>query len=108
MAVHSSPLQKKAEITRAIIDAGYDDVLMLDTETAEAVLTEKRQELLDRIAEGNVRSVRGLAADLGRDKGAVSRDLDLLFQYDLVAYDTEGTRKIPKLKHETVVVEPLL
>lgn len=108
MATQQSPLRKKAEITRALVEAGYEDVLMLDHETAEAVLTDERQRLLDRIAEDDIRSVRGLAADLDRDKGAVSRDLDLLYRHDLVEYDHEGKRKVPRPKHETVVVEPIL
>lgn len=108
MAVQKTSTQKKAEITRAIVDAGYDDVLMLDRETAETVLTDKRLGLLDRISQGDVRSVRSLAVELDRDKGAVSRDLDLLYRYDLVEYDRVDNRKMPKPKHETVVVEPLL
>lgn len=108
MAVQRLDPQKKAEMTRALVEAGYDDVLMLDRDTARSVLTEKRQELLDRIAKGDVRSVRGLADDLDRDKGAVSRDLDRLFEYDLIEYEQDGTRKIPTVKHDTVVVEPIL
>lgn len=108
MATMQSRPEKKADLTRALVEAGYDDVLMLDQETARTVLTDERRRLLDRIAEGDVRSVRGLAADLGRDKGAVSRDLDRLFRHDLVEYEREGSRKIPTPKHETVVVEPIL
>jgi predicted transcriptional regulator len=66
-------------------------------------MTEKRQELLERINEGNVESVRGLSDDLDRDKASVSRGLDLLFEYE-----RDGPRKIPKGKHETVLVRPLL
>lgn len=108
MATTSDPTQKKAEVTRALIQAGYDDVLMIDRETASTVLTEKRQELLDRIREGEIESVRQLASDIGRDKAAVSRDLELLFRYDLIEYRKEGSRKIPELKHDTVIIEPIV
>ena len=100
--------EKTTDIVRAISDAGYDDVLVLDEETASSVLTEKRRELLDRIESGGVESVRGLAVDVGRDKAAVSRDLRLLFEYDLIDFETEGRRKVPVQKHETVLVEPIL
>lgn len=100
--------EKTTEIVRAIADAGYDDVLVLDEATASSVLTEKRRELLDRIESENVESVRGLAADVGRDKAAVSRDLRLLFEYDLIDFETEGRRKVPVQKHGTVLVEPIL
>lgn len=100
--------KKTTEIVRAIANAGYDDVLVLDEETASSVLTGKRRELLDRIESGAVESVRGLAADVGRDKAAVSRDLRLLFEYDLIDFETEGRRKVPVQKHGTVLVEPIL
>ena len=100
--------KKTSEIVRAIASTGYDDVLVLDEESASSVLTEKRRELLDRIESGGVESVRGLAADIGRDKAAVSRDLRLLYEYDLIDFETEGRRKVPVQKHETVLVEPIL
>ena len=100
--------EKTATIVRTIASVGYDDVLVLDQEAAASVLTEKRRELLDRIDAGSVESVRGLAADSGRDKAAVSRDLQLLFEYDLIDYETDGRRKVPVAKHETVLVEPIL
>lgn len=99
---------KRADITRTLIQGGYDDVLVLDHETAQRVLTEKRRELLDRIREREVESVRRLADDLGRDKAAVSRDLDLLFEYDLLDYEEINQRKVPTLKHDTVIVEPII
>lgn len=99
---------KTAEIVRAVSGAGYDDVLIIDEETASAVLTEKRRELIDRIETGRIDSVRGLAIDVDRDKAAVSRDLQLLFEHDLIDYEREGRRKVPVIKHETVLVEPVL
>ena len=81
---------------------------MLDLDATTRVLTEKRRELLERIDEGNVESVRGLATDLDRDKASVSRDLDLLFEHDIIEYEREGARKIPVPKHKTVLVRPIL
>lgn len=99
---------KRADITRTLVQEGYDDVLVLDHDTATRVLTEKRRELLERIRTDDVESVRRLADELGRDKAAVSRDLNVLFEYDLVEYETSDQRKVPVLKHETVVVEPIV
>lgn len=87
-------------------DGWFEDVLDLDAATR--VLTEKRRELLERIDEGDVESVRSPANDLGRDKASVSRDLDLLFEHDIVEYERAGARKIPEPKHETVLVKPIL
>ena len=87
---------------------GFEDMYVLDPKSAERVLTEKRTAVLDRVCIDDVESVRGLAQKLGRDKGAVSRDLDILAEHDLVAYHDEGARKIPTVKHETVIVEPVV
>lgn len=108
MATDSKGRNESIELMRRLSRAGFDDVLLLDHETARRVLTEKRRELIDRIKDGDVDSVRGLADDLDRDKASVSRDLDTLFEYGLVEYDYENGRKIPKAKHDTVFVKPIL
>ena len=108
MSIHRSSVEKRATVARALAEAGLDDVYVLDHESAAEVLTPKRRQLLERIAAGDIHSVRSLADDIGRDKGAVSRDLEVLARHDLVAFTEEGTRKIPRNKHETVVVEPIL
>lgn len=100
-------VSRRARVARALACEGFDDVHVVDRETATQLLSEKRQELLDTIREGNVESVRGLAKDLDRDAGAVSRDLDLFFEHDVVEYDREGQRKIPRLKHGVVIAEPI-
>jgi predicted transcriptional regulator len=99
---------KVATIVRALADAGHTDVLVLDQAASTDVLTDRRQELLRAIEETNDASVTELADRLDRDKSAVSRDLSLLFEYDIVEFETMGQRKIPSLKHETVLHEPLL
>lgn len=99
--------EQRSRMARALATSGFEDVLVTDRETARKVLTEKRQELIARIREGNIESVRALADDLDRDVSGVSRDLDLLFRADIVEFETDGQRKIPHLKHETVVTEPI-
>lgn len=98
----------KTDFMRRMTDAGFVDFLVIDLETAKSVLTDRRMELLETIRGEEVESVTDLAERLGRDKAAVSRDLDLLCQNQLIEYEREGSRKIPRLMHETVVVEPLL
>ena len=108
MATKSADGREDVEFVQQLMTGGLEDVLVLDFDVATRVLTEKRRELLEHIDEGNVESVRGLAADLDRDKAAVSRDLDKLFEYDLVEYERDGARKIPHPKHETVLVRPVI
>lgn len=94
-------------MARALASSGFDDVHVVDRAVAAKLLTEKRQALIARIADGDIDSVRGLARDVDRDVAAVSRDLDLLFTHDVIEYETNGQRKIPRLKHDIVVAEPL-
>lgn len=108
MATNRRQRTSGLEFARRLTEAGIVNFLLIDLETAKSVLTDRRMELLETIRDEEVESVTDLADGLGRDKAAVSRDLDLLFEQDLIVYEREGSRKIPKLKHETVVVEPLL
>jgi predicted transcriptional regulator len=108
MATEEKRSMSSIEFMRKLTEAGIVNFLLIDLATAKAVLTDRRMELLETIRDEEVESVTDLAETLGRDKAAVSRDLDLLFEQDMIVYEREGSRKIPKLKHETVVVEPLL
>jgi predicted transcriptional regulator len=90
---------------------GYTDVLILRRENGRDVLTESRLELigyLDR--HSDIESVSDLARRLDRDKGAVSKDLHRLADLDVVEYvgEGDGDAKRPVLKHEHVVIEPVV
>lgn len=88
--------------------AGYTDTLVLSRASAREVLTPARIDLLDRLRAGPVDSVRALAAELDRDKAGVSRDLARLAELDVVEYERVGRAKRPRLKHDTVLVEPVV
>lgn len=100
--------ERRSTFAKRLVEAGYDDFLILEKGDAEAVLTEKREELIETVATEEVESVTDLAGRVGRDVSAVHRDLDTLFTHSLITYETEGSRKIPRLKHEHVFVEPLV
>lgn len=102
------PVRKRMEFSRALVREGYDDVLTLSRESAGELLAPGRLEIIDRLREGSVESVRALADELDRDKAGVSRDLKLLAEHDVIAYENHGRAKIPTLEHETVVVEPVV
>lgn len=104
----SGDIDKRAHIARALAKEGFDDVLVLDQESAREILTDRRIGLLSVLRTEEVESIRDLADRLERDKGDVSRDVTTLAKHDLVELQTEGRRKVPRIKHETVIVEPLL
>jgi len=91
---------------------GYTDVLVLRRENGRDVLTESRLELVGYLERhgDEVESVRDLACRLDRDKGAVSKDIRRLAELDIVEYegDGDGEAKRPVLKHEHVVIEPVV
>jgi predicted transcriptional regulator len=99
--------KKRGEIARALAKQGLEDVFVLDRDSAREVLTEKRTEILDTLKTEDIESVRHLAEVLNRDKSVVSQDLQVLAKHDLVEYDKEGRRKVPKAKHENVIVAPV-
>lgn len=91
---------------------GYTDVLVLRRENGRDILTESRLELVGYLERhgDEVESVRDLARRLDRDKGAVSKDLRRLAELDVVEYegDGDGKAKRPVLKHDHVVIEPVV
>lgn len=108
MAPEQVPFRTRTAFVRFLAEAGLSDFIVIDKRTAEAVLTERRLELLEFLRDRDVDSVTGLAEALGRDKAAVSRDLDLLWEESLVDFEQAGQRKVPRLAHRTVVIEPIL
>lgn len=92
---------------RALAEAGYSDSVVLRRDTADEVLTRERLRIVDHLREREFESVTALAAELDRDKSAVKRDLDVLFEHGVVEYSQEGRRKRPMLRHEHVFVEPV-
>lgn len=105
-------LLRQEEFADDLNARGYTDVLVLRRENGRDVLTESRLKLLrylDRHGE-EVESVSDLARQLGRDKGAVSKDLHRLAELDIIEYDGDGDgeAKRPLLKHEHVIIEPVV
>lgn len=95
---------KPTEISRMLVKEGYEDVLVLDIESADQKITPRREELYEHILTNDEQSVSEIAEALERDVSAVSRDLDELFELSMVDVRREGKKKIPSPKHEYVVL----
>ncbi|WP_246055723.1 HVO_A0114 family putative DNA-binding protein [Halonotius roseus] len=91
---------------------GYTDLLVVRRESGRDLLTDSRLELVQHLDQHGsaVDSVSDLARQLDRDKGAVSKDLNRLAELDVIEYEGsgDGTAKRPQLKHDHVVVEPVV
>lgn len=108
LETQNGTIDHRARVARALAKEGFEDVYVIDRESARDVLTDRRSELLQALRDEDVESIRDLAERIDRDKGDVSRDLSVLAKHDLVEFEMDGTRKIPSVKHKTVIVEPLL
>lgn len=49
----------------------------------------------------------GIDEGMFNDVSGVSHDHDLLFEADIIEFETDSQRKIPRLKHEVVVADPI-
>lgn len=96
------------EFGLALSRAGFGDVHVLSHEAADRALTPNRRELIRVIDAGDVASISDLARRVGRDKGNVKRDLDVLARENVVAFETDGRSKRPFIGPDTVVQEPLV
>jgi predicted transcriptional regulator len=101
-------LEFRAAFAETLTQHGYPDTLVLTRERADDVFHERRLALLDHLKGHDPESVRALAEELGYDKGVVSRDLQKLAQIDVVEYEETGRSKAPRLKHNHVVIEPVV
>lgn len=96
------------EYIRWLTESGKSDAVSLSRDTAERVLTEKRMQIVKEIAEDEASSVRDLARRLERDVSIVSRDLDVLFEAEVIDFEEDGRSKKPVLAHDNVFVEPIV
>lgn len=106
-----STLERRDELVRylkQLAEAGFRDVHTLRRDTAERVITEKRTELIEAIASGDIESIRDLARRVDRNPSIVSRDLDVLFEAGIVEFEADGRAKRPVLAHENVFVMPVV
>ncbi|WP_135824957.1 HVO_A0114 family putative DNA-binding protein [Halorussus ruber] len=93
---------------KGIHRAGFEDVHTLRRDTAEEILTEARNELIEEIATGNVESVRDLARRTDRNVSIVSRDVKKLVEAGIVEYEHNGSKKRPVLAHKNIFVKPVV
>jgi len=95
-------------MARALTKGGMEGTHIISLETARKILTPKRHEIIALLSHEEVASVRALARMLNRDKGQVSRDLQVLAAHGIIQYDTDGRSKSPQLIQEHILIEPVV
>jgi predicted transcriptional regulator len=103
----SDRVADRAEFSRTLAQSDYDNVTVLALSEAADVLTDRRRELIAALRAGEYESIRDLAREVGRDKGAVSRDLAVLAEHGVTTLEENGRAKRPVLRTGTIVVEPV-
>jgi hypothetical protein len=98
----------RASFSEALTEHGFPDTLVLSRGRADQLFTDRRLRIIDQLKQEEPESVRGLARQLDEDKGVISRDLEALAQLDVIEYVDAGRAKAPRLKHNHVVVEPVV
>lgn len=86
---------------------------VLTREEAEVIYrSEIKQQILNKLKEESVRSMRHLARRIDRDKTNVRDHLRELEDLDLIELDQDSSFgagcKVPILKHEKIIAEPIL
>lgn len=97
----------RSRVARALAEGGILDVHVVSRETAAALLTETRQNLIGCLRNGDHSTVVEIADALDRDVTAVEQDLDFLFEADVIETTDENDSNVPALKHTAVIAEPL-
>lgn len=92
---------------RFVMDSEIEDALVLKKGTFREVNTRKRTEILQTLDGEDVGSIRELARHLDRKVSAVHKDLKVLLEADIISMRKTGQRKVPEIKHTTVLCEPL-
>ncbi|PSP80299.1 transcriptional regulator [Halobacteriales archaeon QS_1_68_20] len=103
-----SRLELRNAFSETLTQHGFSAVTRFARERAGDVFHDRRLEILDYLRNEGPRSVRALAAELGYDKGVVSRDLQRLRRLDVVGFEEDGQAKAPRLTHRHVVIEPVV
>lgn len=87
------------------------DVHVIPAETARRLLTDGRREILRALVDHQADpfdSITELAEHLGRQPTHVGDDLNKLAEADIVQLTSTGRRKLPTLRYDMVMIEPIV
>lgn len=99
----------EVEFLQQLAATEMDDVLILRHDTAHRLLTDGRRRVLEAIIDGDFDSITAISDHLNRPLSAVHRDVDLLFESDVVDYETgPNNAKKPVLSHQYIMIRPLV
>lgn len=104
----SSAFKNYNDYMKFLTKSGVEDVLLLKKDTFREVNTPKRSEIIDVIREEKISSIRDLSRKLDRKVSAVHKDLEVLYENNVIDFREEKGSKIPEIKHQNILPEPLV
>ena len=96
------------DIVEAMESVPENRTLWLKPSTFKDLFTDKRLEIVEKLKEDEFESIRDLANSVDREPSAVQKDLKQLFEHAVVDFREESTQKIPELRPDSILVEPIL
>ena len=100
-------LQLRNELSDSLAGTEFGDSVVLPLEAAQELSKDHLREIIEYLRENEPRSVSHLAAELDVNAGNMSRYLNTLLKYDVVAIERDGKAKRPRLKYDHILFEPL-
>lgn len=98
-------LEKRAGFSETLAQNGFHDVLVLSRERASLFRRSRSLAIIDHLKEHGPSSTEEIADRTGHLEYFIDEDLAELAGIDVIEYDSEG---IPRLKHNHVVIEPIV
>lgn len=100
-------LQLRDELGESLAGTEFGDSVVLPLDAAQELTKDHLREIIDHLRENDPQSVSHLAEELDVNTGNMSRYLNTLMKYDVVAIEHSGKAKRPRLKYDHILFEPL-
>jgi predicted HTH transcriptional regulator len=104
----SPTFENYSDFMKFLTKSGVEDVLVLKRDTFRDVTTPKRTEIIETIQQEEISSIRGLSRKLDRKVSAVHKDLEVLYESNVIDFRKENGSKIPEIRHQNILPEPLV
>ena len=100
-------LQLRDNLSDALAGTRFGDAVVLPLDVAQELGKDHLREIVDYLRDNEVESISDLSEELDVNTGNLSRHLNTLMKYDVIAIEKNGNAKKPCLKYDHVLIEPV-
>jgi len=97
-------LETRAEFSETLAQNGFPDTLVLSRERASSVFHKRHLEVLDYLEENGPVSISEISEELEYSEGCIDTYILNFLKIDIVEFNEDE----PRLKHNHVVIEPIV